>query len=312
MSFDSHRSDDAEGDAEDDALVGGRQNGNGAGSRHKGAALASAAVLETSLSSPPSPPQSFTCCRRLLLIPFLLAVGAAAFFVISLTDDERWLRGGTILPYAGVVSRGGDDVSLGGTGGEPNLHHTPTTVVPPEPEPHFTAPASCTILVVSDANHRSKNILQAATLRSYATLHGYAFEVADPSEVAPECDAIEDFFFKKHCAVSYWMERTQAEGSATLVLDGDVVAVGGDSLSLDRWLHGGFSDNVARSFDIVSPHPPHLSISFYSDSSYPPPHPVRATDAVREVLELRDRGWKLLGPQHSLCSCFSAPLGVDG
>ena len=246
--------DDHSGSAEGDTLIVARKVEKDAGAHHHDGG-----------STPTAEQGSLCSCRRFLLLPFFLAVGVAAFFVISLTNDERWLRGSAItsrvdtvmVPSSGPGRYVDADQSATTTASAAAAAAATTTTTATLPSSVSTsswsfAPDSCTILVVSDALHRSKNVLQAASLRSYATRHGYKFEVIDPMEVAPECKrSLSDFFFQKHCTVASWMERTQSEGAAALVLDGDVVAVGADGLSLDRWLRGGFSDGTNRSFDVM-------------------------------------------------------------
>ena len=99
------------------------------------------------------------------------------------------------------------------------------------------------ILVVSDRRFLTKDcqLVQLASLRAYAQIHGYAFHLLQPNETAPTCRARhDDFFFSKHCVVHAFLGR-QTPGYTALVLDGDNVAAS-PGIPLDRWIGGADAD----------------------------------------------------------------------
>lgn len=91
------------------------------------------------------------------------------------------------------------------------------------------------IVTVSDAAHSHTFATQAHSMQCYAQQHGYKFILINPAVVAPTCEQNhEDFFFRKHCAVSRWL-LSQPPGTTAFVLDGDNVG-GTSNRSLSRWL----------------------------------------------------------------------------
>ena len=62
------------------------------------------------------------------------------------------------------------------------------------------------IVSVADRHHTKTYNKQIATQRCVANRSGLDFVVLDPF-LYVECKKYKDFFFKKHCAVSYFLQR---------------------------------------------------------------------------------------------------------
>eukprot|EP00913_Durusdinium_trenchii_P020357 g19123.t1 len=77
------------------------------------------------------------------------------------------------------------------------------------------------IVVVGDPSFQRRFDAQIRSLRCYANRHGYEMHLLTASEYA-ECKRFKDFFFRKHCTVSKFLE-TQAPSFTAAVFDGDVV-----------------------------------------------------------------------------------------
>ena len=100
-----------------------------------------------------------------------------------------------------------------------------------------------TIVVVSDAVFFNRFSPHLQTIQCYANRHGYKFKKLDPALEAPVCQTNQkNFFFRKHCAVRYFLAK-QPPKSYVVVLDGDVLG-GVSDKSLDQWLD-------AADFDIA-------------------------------------------------------------
>mmetsp|Transcript_58702 Transcript_58702/g.109910 ORF Transcript_58702/g.109910 Transcript_58702/m.109910 type:complete len:378 (-) Transcript_58702:119-1252(-) len=92
------------------------------------------------------------------------------------------------------------------------------------------------VVVVGDPHFQRKYAVQIKSMKCYADRHNYNMHVLSGSEY-PECKRFRDFFFRKHCTVSKWLEL-QPAGYMAAVFDGDVVAA---SLKrgLDKWINHG-------------------------------------------------------------------------
>jgi hypothetical protein len=89
---------------------------------------------------------------------------------------------------------------------------------------NITAKANAyAVVIVLDGQARLKYEQQVNALRCYAIRHHYIFYLLDPSLCVP-CLSINNFFFKKHCGVLFYLiENPQI--AWVLVLDGDNVLV---------------------------------------------------------------------------------------
>ncbi|CAK9094684.1 unnamed protein product [Durusdinium trenchii] len=92
------------------------------------------------------------------------------------------------------------------------------------------------IVVVGDPSFQRRFDAQIRSLRCYANRHGYEMHLLTASEYA-ECKRFKDFFFRKHCTVSKFLE-TQAPSFTAAVFDGDVV-VAAPMRGLDKWINHG-------------------------------------------------------------------------
>lgn len=79
------------------------------------------------------------------------------------------------------------------------------------------------ILIALDDLAALKYIQQINALWCYAYRHGYTFYLLEPS-VYPECFLIDNFFFRKHCGVLFYLIENP-EIKWVMVLDGDNLLV---------------------------------------------------------------------------------------
>ncbi|CAE7781001.1 unnamed protein product [Symbiodinium sp. CCMP2592] len=92
------------------------------------------------------------------------------------------------------------------------------------------------VVVVGDPSFQRRYQAQIKSLRCYADRHGYDMHLLTASEYG-ECKRFKDFFFRKHCTVSKWLE-TQPAHYIAAVFDGDVVAAA-PKRGLDAWIDHG-------------------------------------------------------------------------
>ncbi|CAJ1368336.1 unnamed protein product [Effrenium voratum] len=92
------------------------------------------------------------------------------------------------------------------------------------------------VIVVGDPAFQRRYEVQIKSIRCYADRHGYEMTVLAASEF-PECKRFLDFFFRKHCTVSKFLETKPSEYTAA-VFDGDVV-VAAPNRGLDKWINHG-------------------------------------------------------------------------
>jgi len=92
------------------------------------------------------------------------------------------------------------------------------------------------VVVVGDPSFQRRYQAQIKSMRCYADRHGYDMHLLTASEYV-ECKRFKDFFFRKHCTVSKWLE-TQPAHYIAAVFDGDVVAAA-PKRGLDTWIDHG-------------------------------------------------------------------------
>ncbi|CAE7242005.1 unnamed protein product [Symbiodinium natans] len=92
------------------------------------------------------------------------------------------------------------------------------------------------IVVVGDLAFQRRFKSQIQSMRCYADRHGYDMHLLTASEY-DACWHFKDFFFRKHCTVSKWLE-TQPADYVAAVFDGDVVAAA-PKRGLEKWIDHG-------------------------------------------------------------------------
>eukprot|EP00440_Ansanella_granifera_P001065 gb/GFBE01001148.1/.p1 GENE.gb/GFBE01001148.1/~~gb/GFBE01001148.1/.p1 ORF type:complete len:397 (+),score=77.09 gb/GFBE01001148.1/:1-1191(+) len=93
------------------------------------------------------------------------------------------------------------------------------------------------IVVLGDQHFQKVYAPQLRSMRCYAEKHGYDMHILDGSEFDACAHIKGDFFFRKHCTVSKFLESKPLNYSAA-VLDGDVV-VAAPIRGLDKWVNHG-------------------------------------------------------------------------
>lgn len=106
----------------------------------------------------------------------------------------------------------------------------------------LTTPATTKvhIITVADKAFRERYDPIFEKMGKYAQRHGYTWNILDPKtfeEQAVECQqySLQEFFFKKHCWISKWMELLDLPSlDIVFVVDSDVVPFRA-SIPLDHW-----------------------------------------------------------------------------
>lgn len=92
------------------------------------------------------------------------------------------------------------------------------------------------LVVVGDPSFQRRYAAQIQSLRCYAERHKYNLHILSASEYE-QCHRFKDFFFRKHCTVSKFLESQPASYTAA-IFDGDVV-VAAPMRSLEKWIQHG-------------------------------------------------------------------------
>ncbi|KAL3794977.1 hypothetical protein ACHAW5_010558 [Stephanodiscus triporus] len=92
------------------------------------------------------------------------------------------------------------------------------------------------MIAVADEMFRARYAPIFKAMSSYASQLGYKWLVLGDAGSEPMCEQeYADFFFRKHCIVSKWMQRHAMTGDRIFVFDSDVVPYQ-TSLPLTHWL----------------------------------------------------------------------------
>ena len=92
------------------------------------------------------------------------------------------------------------------------------------------------MIAVADEMFRARYAPIFKAMSSYASQHGYKWLVLGDAGSEPMCEQkYADFFFRKHCIVSKWMQRHAMTGDRIFVFDSDVVPYR-TSVPLTHWL----------------------------------------------------------------------------
>ena len=92
------------------------------------------------------------------------------------------------------------------------------------------------MIAVADEMFRARYVPIFEAMSSYASQHGYKWLVLGDAGSEPMCEQkYADFFFRKHCIVSKWMQRHAMTGDWIFVFDSDVVPYR-TSVPLTHWL----------------------------------------------------------------------------